>query len=173
MARVSKKHPRYRSKAEIVRDLTFVLRAPLTYGTKWAVFRDIAWVWTEYHGKYKGCPYWTKMALMQSQLNPKAALRHEHAVPKSVVIKMLFDLQEPTEQRVREICERFLIGVVVTREEDDVLNMEFGRSMPPEFSDTASPSYLDAWLRYKKYNIEVVECDPPGRANPSPRRQRS
>jgi hypothetical protein len=160
MGRVSEKNLRYRSKAEIVRDLTFVLNAPLTIGTKWAVIRDIAWVWTEFHGKYRGCPHWTKMARMQRHLHRNEGLRHEHAVPKSVVIKMLFDLHAPTEEQVREICERFLIGVVVTREENDVLNMEFGRCMPSEFFDRASPDYLDPWLRYTKYNIEVVSCEP-------------
>lgn len=161
MARVTEKYRRYRTKEEIVRDVAFVLNAPLSYGTQWAVLSDVTWVWTEFHGKYKGCPSWTKMAIMQHRANPKADFRHEHAVPKSVVMKMLFDLPAPTPERVREICERFLLGVVVTREEDDVLNMEYGRSMPAEFFDSTSPSYLDPWLRYKKYGIEVISCPIP------------
>src|SRR5205809_3353602 len=62
VGRVSQKHPRYRTKEVIVNDIAFVLNAPLSYGSRWAVLRDAAWVWTEFHGKYKGCPYWTKMA---------------------------------------------------------------------------------------------------------------
>lgn len=139
-----------------MRDLAFVLNAPLSYGTKWAVLRDAAWVWTEFHGKYKGCPYWTRMALMQYRIDPKADLRHEHAVPKTVVMRMLFDLRSPTADQVRQICKRFLLGVVVTREEDDVLNAEYGCTMPAEFFDPAHPQYLDPWLRYTRYNIEVV-----------------
>jgi hypothetical protein len=157
MGRVTEKHPRYRTKDEIVRDVTFVLNSPLSYGTKWAVLRDVAWVWTEFYGKYKGCPYWTKTALMQHRVNPKADFRHEHAVPKAVVMKMLLDLSAPTPEQVREICERLLVGVVVTREEDNDLNMKYGRSMPAEFFNPASPSYRDPWLRYKRLGIEVVD----------------
>ena len=156
MGKVAKKNPRYRTKDEIVRDLVSVLSASLSYGTKWAVMKDVAWVWTEFHGKYKGCQYWTKTALALHQREPKAKLRHEHVVPKVVVMKMLSDLKSPTSEQVREICERFLIGVVVTREEDALLNVEYRQSMPDEFFDSASPSYLDPWLRYKKCNIEVV-----------------
>jgi hypothetical protein len=158
MARVSKKHLRYRSKDEIVRDVAFVLNASLSYGTKWAVLRDVAWVWTEFHGKYKGCPYWTKMAIMQHGLDPRADFRHEHAVPKAVVMRMLLDLKASTAEQVRNICEKFFIGVVVTVQENEVLNAEYGQLMPPEFFDPNSSSYQDPWLRYKKYGIEVVPC---------------
>ena len=160
MGRVAEKHPRYRTKDEIVRDIAFVLTSPLTYGSKWAVLKDACWVWTEFHGKYKGCPYWTRMALAEHQLNPKAKFRHEHAVPKSLVIELLFAQPSPTVETVREICERLLIGVVVTQAEDDVLNAEYGRTMPPEFFDPGSPGYRDPWLRYKRYNIDVVAAAP-------------
>jgi len=158
VGRTSEKHSRYRTKIDIAHDLAFVLNAPLSYGTKWAVLSDVAWVWTEFYGKYKGCPYWTKMAVMQHRLNPKADFRHEHAVPKGVVMKMLFDLRTPTADEVGDICKRFLIGVVVTRDEDDKLNMKYRRSMPEEFFDKTSAGYLDPWLRYKKYNIELFSA---------------
>jgi hypothetical protein len=163
MARISDTHLRFRTKDQIVNDLAFVLSAPLAYGTKHAVLADVAWVWTEFDGKYAGrpgrytgCKFWTQMALMQHRLDRKSRrLRHEHIVPKRIVIDMLLKLERPTPESVREICERFLIGVVVTIEEDAVLN-EFRDSMPSEFDDPASPEYRDPWLRYRRCKIEVV-----------------
>lgn len=156
MARVSEKHKRYRTKEQIVHDVAFVLAAPLSYGTKWAVLSDLTWVWTEFDGKYKGCPYWTEGAIMLRRVDPKAKLRHEHVVPKKVIIDMLMNLEKPSVDSVREICDRYLIGAIVMPEEDDVLNAEFGRSMPPEFVKPDHPGYHDPWLRYKKYSIKVV-----------------
>ncbi len=156
MGRVHERNPRYRTKDEIVHDITYVLNSPLSYGTKWAVLRDACWVWTEYHGKYNGCPYWTKMAILQHQLNPKSKFRHEHAVPKSVVIEMLFNLKNPTIEQVANICQGYLIGVVVSLEEDSVLNVEFGKTMPKEFFDQGHPDFGDPWIRYKRYKIEVT-----------------
>jgi hypothetical protein len=60
-------------------------------------------------------------------------LRHEHIVPKNVVIQMLLNLQSPTAGQVLEICERYLIGVVVTIEEDAVLSAIYSRKMPEKF----------------------------------------
>ena len=156
MGRISEKNPRYRTKEEIAKDLAFVLASHLSYGTKYAVLADATWVWTEFYGKIRGCPHWSKMAIMQDKVNPRAKLRHEHAVPKKVVIELLMNLEPPTLDRVWDILNRFLIGVVVTPEEDAVLNSEFSSKMPPEFYDPKNPRYQDPLLRYKRYNIEVI-----------------
>jgi hypothetical protein len=154
MGRVSERHLRYRTKDEIVQDVTFVLNAPLKNGTKWAVLRDIAWVWTEFQGKYKGCRHWTKMARLK-QSDAKARLRHEHVVPRTIVINMLLELNSPSREQVHEICERYLIGAVVTPDEDARLNEKYGRTMPKDFYEPTSPQYRDPWLRYKECNIEI------------------
>ena len=91
-------------------------------------------------------PYWSKLAYAVHHRDSKAKLRHEHVVPKRVVIQILFDLKRATVEQVREICERFLIGVVVTPEEDAILNVELGRSMPAEFFDRNHPSFGDVWI---------------------------
>ena len=159
MGRINERHVRYRTKEQIVQDVAFVLNAPLEIGTKWAVLSEVAWVWTEFCGKYEGCERWTKKAVVQRLTDPEGDFRnfrHEHVVPKNVVIKMLLALPSPTVDQVRDICERFLIGVVVTREENADLNAEFQQTMPPEFDDPKSPSYRDPWLRYKRYKIEVI-----------------
>jgi hypothetical protein len=160
MARITDKHRRHRTKDQIVNDVALVLSSPLTYGTKFAVVNEVTWVWTEFDGKYKGCKYWTPMAVLQHRADRSAKrLRHEHIVPKKVVIDMLMKLDPPTPVAVRDICERFLIGVIVTIEEDAVLN-EFRSSMPPEFDDPTSPDYHNPWLRYQRCGIEAkLLCD--------------
>jgi hypothetical protein len=158
MGRVSSRHRRFRTKDEIVRDVTHVLRLPLKDGTKWAVLRDAAWVWTEFDGKYDG-PFRTRKAWEHLQSGEKRLLRHEHVVPKIIVIQRLLDLQEPTEDQVRNICEKFLIGVVVTRDEDAILNARFRSRMPTEFMDSASCHFDDPWLRYWKCDIDLFFKD--------------
>ena len=129
MGKIATKNPSYRTKEVLVRDLTIVLNAPLSHGTKCAVLRNAAWTWTEFDGKHEGCPYWTEAAQAQWTGISKD-FRHEHAVPIAVVMKMLLDVENPTEEQVRSICERFLIGVVVTEGEDELLNGRYGRTMP-------------------------------------------
>ena len=63
MARVPESHLRFRTREQICEDVAFVLGAPLSYGTKFAVLADVNWVWSECSGKFKGCHYWSKAAL--------------------------------------------------------------------------------------------------------------
>jgi hypothetical protein len=156
MGRKSIKHPAYRTKEQIVQDVTTVLNAPLTYGTKSAVCRHAASEWTEHSGKYEGCPLWSKKAYEQFAADGTVKnLRHEHAVPKKVVVGALLNLKNLTEKDV-DLWFKFLIGVVVTKEEDKLLNSRFKSSMPPEFYDENGPSSLDRLLRYKHCGIEVI-----------------
>jgi hypothetical protein len=166
MGRKSKKNRAYRTKEELVKDVTTVLNAPLTYGTKFFVCKQAASEWTEHSGKYKDCPLWSKKAFEAYQANSKVKdLRHEHAVPKKVVIDVLLNLQNPSEDDV-SLWFKFLIGVVVTLEEDRVLNSRFKSSMPSDFLDEGS-SCLDPLLRYKKCGIEVVGLEWPRTGNAS------
>jgi hypothetical protein len=154
----SKTDPRFRTKNQIATDISFILAAPIFEGTKFAVLKDAMWTWTELDGKYSGCKFWTPLAFAKQHVNRIAkrnawsGLRHEHIVPKRVVIDMLRALKDPTPEAVFEICENFLIAVVVTTEEDAILN-EFRSLMPPDFYNPASPSYRDPWLRYKHSKI--------------------
>ena len=156
MGRISEDNPRYRTKDDMAKDVAFILKADVAYGTKYAVINDVCWVWTGFTGKYLGCPYWSKMAVMQHRLNPKARLKHEHVVPRKVVVNMLFTLDQVTPGRVRGILDMFLIGAVVTPEEDAVLSTNYRAEMPEEFHDPAHPSYHEPWLRYMRCGIEVI-----------------
>lgn len=155
--RIPEHNPRYRTKEVIAADLALVLNSPLSYGTKFAVASDICWVWTEFDGKIKGCKYWSKSAVAAYTADSKAKLIHEHVVPKSIVIRMLFDLQSPTDDDVYTILERYLVAVVVTPEEDAGLSRRHRSTMPSQFFDETSGGYQDIWLRYKQTPIEVIE----------------
>lgn len=152
MARVSEDNDRYRTKAEMVRDVAYVLSSPLTIGTRFAVLKNVCWAWTEFDGKYRGCPYWSKAAIKRRRKDPKAKLKHEHAVPRKVVIDSLLKMNQPTMEQVKDVLERLLIGVVVTPEEADLLDRKFRDKMPEEFS-----KQQDAFLRYDLCGIEYVE----------------
>lgn len=163
MARKSKKNANYRTKEVMARDLAVVLSADLSRGTRYSVCRQIASEWTELDGKYKGCRFWSKKAFELWEANPKAkCFRHEHAVPKKVVIELLLALDKPDAGFIYRVCEAFLIGVVVTMEEEKVLNARFNSAMPPEFSETNNPASLDPLLRYKQCGIEVIGVCWPG-----------
>jgi len=73
-----------------------------------------------------------------------------------VVIRLLHELESPTPEKVREVCERFLLGVVVTKEEDDLLSFQFRKKMPENFDNPNSSDYRDPFLRYKCCEIEIV-----------------
>lgn len=114
MGRIREGHRCYRTKDEIVRDIVFVLNAPLAYGTQEAVLRNACWVWTESDGKYDGCAYWSKAAKTQELLYvkqqldglepPKVERIHEHIVPKQIVCQLLRELSPATPEAVRDIC---------------------------------------------------------------------
>jgi uncharacterized protein YlzI (FlbEa/FlbD family) len=150
MARLSRKHPRFRSKLQMAEDVSCALASRLSYGGKFSVLHEVCWTWTEFQGKVRGCPYWTELALMQRRADPHSKVIHEHIVPKQIVIQILFDLEQPQTDLVYSLLEQFLIGVVVHPLEDQILNVEFPCSMPSEFFDSNSPSFHDPWLRYKR-----------------------
>lgn len=158
MARISKKNERFRTKDQICNDLAKMLRADLCYGTKWAVVAEVIWVWSEFDGKYKGCPYWSESAIKleedlrkthtaMSAVYPKRFV-HEHIAPRTLITKRLFSMDEPTAERIKEFLDAFCIGVVVTKDEDGKLNELGLRSSMPKDWDGKDP-----WARYRTAGI--------------------
>lgn len=129
MPRISNDNPRHRTKDEICEDIAFVLNSRLRYGTQFAVLSEAMWVWTEFDGKYKGCEHWSvEVWKIQDQ---QKMLVHEHMVPKSLVIKRLKELENPTKESVKELLDFYCKAAVVTRDEDRRLNEEGLRSNMP------------------------------------------
>jgi len=148
MARISPSNARYRDKPTICRDVAVILRADLSYGTKYSVVSEVTWVWSEFNGKLEGCRYWSEAALAASG----APLIHEHVVPKSVIISRLFALSEPTPDAVKDVLEQLCIGVVVTKHENLPRNALGLRSVMPADWCGANP-----WARYEAAGITVVD----------------
>lgn len=157
MARISESHPKYRTKRQMAADVAYVLAAPLSYGTKFAVLNNVCWTWTEFDGKYRGCRYWSKMARMARSIDRKAKLIHEHVVPRQVVIDALMAMKSPTPENVYQVLDRFLIAVIVTPEEDAYLSCEHQSTMPAAFLDPTSDGYHEPWLRYRSSPIEIID----------------
>ena len=150
MARISPKSLLYRSKEIICSGLSLVLRSrKLHLGTKHAVLDQVLWVWSEFDGKHKGCKFWS-VAARASGLSSKG-LVHEHLVPRKVVRKKLFSLQDPSPEQVHRILDRWCVGVVVTNEEDSSLNrLGLNSSMPERWNGR------DRWARYTEAKIEIA-----------------
>jgi len=141
---------RYRTKAQVCKDVAHVLNAPLHYATKYAVLDDACWKWSEFSGKFKGCTYWSKAA--SEYIGATSGLRHEHLVPKKVVIAHLLALDPATTDNVHAILDRYCIGVVVTKDEDARLTGLGLRSKMPDGWDAGDP-----WARYAAAGIEVIK----------------
>lgn len=150
MARISEKNQRFRTKAQISTDLAFIINAPLTYGTKFAVISEVTWVWSEYYGKYHGCKYWTENALKAK--DDLKSLIHEHLVPKKILIKHLINLKSPQSNEIYNFLEKYCIGVVVTKEEDKKINEAGLKSTMPENWDNVDP-----WSRYEACDISPIK----------------
>ena len=143
------------TKRELAQDVVHVLRSPLHRLTKQKVLNFAAWRWTASHGKYRGCKYWTRAAIQHFRLHAKKGLRHEHAVPRKLLVEILFRMVDPQEHDVFELFDRLAIGVVITIDQQQRLDAQYKTTMPPEFDDEQSADYRNPWLRFKQCGIKV------------------
>lgn len=163
-----------RTKKDMLDDAYTVLASNLSLGMKEAYFRnDFLPYYTKNciteHGRGTiGNPYTTEQALqsLKQKKNgkfyfekdpgkPKFTLIHEHIVPKQLFYKplLVFASQKGFDRQFFEfLVDFFLIGVTITRTEDQWLNDEGMRDdMPLEFYEPEEPSYyLNPWARYYK-----------------------
>jgi hypothetical protein len=78
---------------------TAVLRAPRgLHAHRKELLSACVWKWTESHGKYTGCRYWTRAALAADSVRD---LAHEHVVPRKLIVERLRALVEPDDQLPR------------------------------------------------------------------------
>jgi hypothetical protein len=156
---VDMKKPK-RTKQEMARDVAYVLdsSSPLHDVTKRRVLNNVLWAWTTFHGKYKGCRHWTPAAIEHfAQRGKKKGLRHEHAVPRKLLIDMTVGMGSPQKDEVLDLFVRLAFGVVVTNDEQKRLDSKYKSKMPPEFEDAQSEDYPDPLLRFKVCGVEVVK----------------
>lgn len=110
------------------------------------------WVWSEFNGKHQGCKFWSEKALSSGLQNKH--LIHEHLVPRKVLMNKLFSEVIPDKQNIFEFLDTYCVGVVVTKDEDNMLNKIGLRSEMPSDWDNKDP-----WARYKKVAIKVVDTE--------------
>ena len=145
MARLPESNRRFRTKEVLCRDVASVLNSDLHYGTKCVVLDNAMSVWSEFEGKYGGCRFWSAEAARQSQSDK---LIHDHAVPKKVLMELLFRVSRPTPECIQQYFEAYCFGAVITKAEDDTLNRLGLRSKMPTNWDGKDP-----WARYNAANI--------------------
>lgn len=137
---------RHRTRAQLVGDAILAIKSGLSYGSKYALLDNICWTLSELDGKYQGCRWWSRQALEGGH-----ELRHEHVVPRRVMITLLLDDVDVDESRIRSILQ-LCVGAVITKAEDQGLNAAGYRSRMPDGWDGH-----DVFARYRAAGIELVD----------------
>ena len=126
----------------------------MTIGSKYALLDNVCWIWSEFEGKIDGCRWWSEAALARRA--DVKQLRHEHSVPRRVIIRHLLQLSKPTSEIVEDILSNWCVGAVVTAEEDRRLAQAGLCMMMPADWDQRDP-----FARYRAVGIVLHECRPP------------
>lgn len=107
-----------------------------------AILNRVIWIATEnddngVYKKYFGQPYWSEGAINQLQKNIiekikiDKNLRHEHSVPKKEIIKKIINCNK-SKQEIFDILDKYAHSVVVSLDEDRLLDKAGLRSKMPE-----------------------------------------
>ncbi|WP_341277993.1 hypothetical protein [Paenibacillus sp. FSL H8-0537] len=164
MAKISKKNQHYRTKEEMANDIYNVLRVDtLSLAAKHAVIFQITWHWTEFFGKYTGCPCWSKKALVNINVpesTKSKLLRHDHVIPRKTILDHLFKHGGGmSRNEVYHFLDKNLVGCILLKEEDYVVSKQGKRQTMPDgwgFGD-------NIWERYISTDIEVFKVEWKGR----------
>ena len=96
--------------SDVVFALTSRREGKLSVPGQRSILRAVMSAWTEFDGKYKGCRYWSQLAIGVMLQHTRAGKRgwkkrfcHEHVVPKECVMKMLRSIKEPSAEAVDAI----------------------------------------------------------------------
>lgn len=158
-------------KKAMINDVEIILKSKeLSEYAKKAILDKIMWKWTEFSGKYKGCYYWSEKALEEYENSNKtskfceANFRHEHVVPKKVIISYLLDkknLNSIDVQFISKLFNKILIATVVTKCENDKKLNKYKDIMPAccYLKKLSSYTENDIWSRYIISNINVYNVE--------------
>ena len=102
--------------------------------------------------KYKGQPYWSKAAIEHYRNYGIKGLRHEHAVPRKLIIKLLEECDK-SQEAIYSILDNLVHAVIVTKDEVSQLDKYWKSQMPIYIEITNDVNVIFA--RYKKVNIGV------------------
>lgn len=143
-----RKNPR--SYRHLVKDMVIVLKAPLHPETKITFIHSLLWGWSEKNGKYAGLRC-SMAALKHYRSKGIKDLRHDHAVPRNLIVKMLLNLKgRITPGRVRKILKKYCGAVIITKKDDIKLNkMGLRQKMPGDWNGR------ELLARYKAASIRI------------------
>jgi hypothetical protein len=102
--------------------------------------------------KYVGQPYWTKAAIEHYKQHRTKGLRHEHAVPRKLIIKLLEECDK-SKEAIYSILDNLVHAVIVTKEEAALLDQKYKATTPQEI--TISNEINNIFSRYIAVNIKV------------------
>lgn len=137
-----------------------------------AILDRLLWVATENNDvgrkiKYIGQPYWSTGAIKQLEVNKRNSkyynynLRHEHAVPKKLIRELILK-GDKSQLSIFAILDKFAHSVIVSKDEDQLLNKYGLRSkMPKQLED--SYDFSNIFSRYIEVGIDIYnigENDP-------------
>lgn len=132
----------------------------------------LLWAATEYDdtekwNKYFGVPFWSHGAINKVVENinlgkkPDKELVHEHSVPKCILGEKLDEMyanKQISEEQIFSLIDKFCHAVVVTKEEDAMLNKAGFRSkMPSSFGFHDDD---DMFCRYHLAGIKISTLTP-------------
>lgn len=161
----------------IAREMAIIASTDISSDTKKRIFSATLWGVSEIHGKYIGCRFWSNAALARFRSDGSTcipSLCHEHVVPRKVIVAKWLAVSQPTPEQTFALFERYGIGCVVLREEDDRLTAcGLRQRMPEAFYNTSHPLHDDPWARYRVAGIDwtgplqwrgdgLVQLDDPG-----------
>ena len=110
--------------------------------------------------KYVGQPYWTKTAIEHYKIYGIKGLRHEHAVPRKLIIKLLEE-SDKSQEAIFNIFDNLVHAVIVTKEEAILLDNKWKTTMPVDIEITNDINMI--FSRYKEEKINVYYL---GKLNP-------
>ena len=117
-------HIKYHTKDQMAEGVYHILRySDFSPAAKLAVIDDVCWKWSEFEGKVKNSKYWTEDA--ESRFEETGSIKnliHEHIVLRKIIKELLLDMETPSYEKVFKILDSFCVGVIVTKEEDAILN---------------------------------------------------
>lgn len=140
---------------ELIELAQFVIKSNFSLKLKRETLGLVCWKFSELNGKYDGVKYWSKNAKKLRENNTKtkkyfSGLRHEHVVPKKVLIeKLLSDYFNKSIKEIRNFFRDFCFAAIITKEEDNKYLKKYKQEMPIEFNWKKD----QVWLRYEKTGL--------------------
>ena len=145
-------HKYFRSEKEFAKDLSLILAQPITLKTKINVINSVLWGWTERFGKYKGCRG-SYAAHKHYNLHGYKGLRHDHAIPRNILVKMIVGKRTHlSANKMLKLLREFCVAVVITSKEDSQLSKAgLRQKMPKKWN------LKDLYARYKSVGIKIAK----------------